>query len=68
MHDGRFANLDEVLQHYNQGFSVAPTTDPIMATRTKNRMSAQDLTDLKAFLLTLTDDDFHKNPSFLKPR
>lgn len=68
MHDGRFANLDEVLQHYNQGFSVAPTTDPIISTKAKNRMSSQHLADLKAFLLTLTDDNFAKNPNFLKPR
>ena len=52
MHDGRFATLDEVLDHYASGGHYSPTLDPqILPFRLDDRRRAA----LKAFLLTLTD-------------
>ena len=30
MHDGRFATLDEVINHYSEGLQSSPTIDPLM--------------------------------------
>ena len=52
MHDGRFATLDEVLDHYASGGHYSPTLDPqILPFRLDDHRRAA----LKAFLLTLTD-------------
>jgi hypothetical protein len=51
MHDGRFSNIDKVLDHYNAKlFSI----------------SADERNKLKAFLLTLDDKVFVSNPLFAK--
>ena len=60
MHDGRFATLEEVVEHYNSGVHRRPTLDPNLA---KHPVSGLGLTDeekreLVAFLHTLTDDSF----------
>ncbi|MBI1222243.1 MAG: c-type cytochrome [Bacteroidetes bacterium] len=57
MHDGRFATLEEVVDHYNTGIHNSPTLDPAL----KNTMSTglmldtQEKADLIAFLKTLSD-------------
>jgi cytochrome c peroxidase len=52
MHDGRFKSLEEVLEHYNKGgnpgFNVNPNVRNLNLTK-------QDISDLIAFLHTLTD-------------
>ena len=53
MHDGRLATLDDVLDHYSSGGHYSPTVD---ANVTGFEMSERDRADLKAFLLTLTDE------------
>ena len=54
MHDGRFATLDEVLDHYAAGGHYSPTRDPqILPFALDERRRAA----LKAFLATLTDRD-----------
>ena len=30
MHDGRFATLDEVIEHYSSGVTISSTIDPLM--------------------------------------
>ncbi|MBS1902087.1 MAG: c-type cytochrome [Bacteroidetes bacterium] len=65
MHDGRFATLDDVLQHYNSGGSNQtyykdPAVKPL-------GLSQQELSDLKAFLETLTDTQFTTDASFSNP-
>ncbi len=55
MHDGRFATLEEVIDHYASGGHYADNLNPnIMPLR----LGAQDKADLIAFLLTLTDTAF----------
>ncbi len=57
MHNGQFRTLEEVIQFYNegggagQGIKVENQTLPA----DKLHLSARDVADLKAFLLTLTD-------------
>jgi cytochrome c peroxidase len=52
MHDGRFKSLEEVINHYNMGgnpgFNVNPNVRNLNLTK-------QDISDLIAFLHTLTD-------------
>ncbi len=68
MHDGRFATLEEVIEHYNSGGHASATLDPLM----KNvgvglELSQQDKTDLINFLKSLTDMDYVNNPAFSDP-
>lgn len=69
MHDGRFATIDAVIEHYSSGVVNSPTIDPLMefAFQGGVQLTVTEKTDLKAFLLTLTDDDFVNNPSFQAP-
>lgn len=69
MHDGRFATLDDVINHYSEGLKPSPTIDPLMKKVNQGgvQLSDQDKADLKAFLLTLTDTDFVSNPDFQNP-
>lgn len=67
MHDGRFETLEEVINHYSEGLQNSPTIDPLMKKVTQGgvQLSAQDKSDLKAFLLSLSDYEFISNPNFL---
>lgn len=68
MHDGRFANLDEVIDFYNTGGFVTPTTDPNMkAAGVGRNWTPQEKADLKAFLLTLSDVEFLTDTIFSSP-
>lgn len=60
MHDGRFATLDDVINHYSEGLKNASTIDPLMKKVAQGgvQLSAKDKADLKAFLLTLSDFEF----------
>lgn len=62
MHDGRFASLDEVLNHYSSGIVISSTLNPNL----KNGISLTSVEKdaLIAFLKTLTDKDFLTNPKF----
>lgn len=66
MHDGRFATLDEVIDHYSEGLVASPTIDPLMKKVDEGgvQLTAQEKADLKAFLLTLSDPSFISNPAF----
>lgn len=69
MHDGRFATLDEVINHYSEGLVNSPTIDPLMKSIDDGgvQLSNIDKEDLKAFLLSLSDDEFINNPDFKAP-
>ncbi|WP_064966463.1 cytochrome-c peroxidase [Tenacibaculum ovolyticum] len=60
MHDGRFNTLDEVIDHYSTGLKPSPTIDPLMKKVKQGgvNISNKDKADLKAFLLSLSDNDF----------
>ncbi|MFM8448586.1 MAG: cytochrome-c peroxidase [Haliscomenobacter sp.] len=64
MHDGRFASLEEVLDHYSSGGHPSPNADPNIR---RFPLSAQDKKDLIAFLNMLTDTAFVRNPAFASP-
>jgi cytochrome c peroxidase len=66
MHDGRFNTLDEVINHYSEGLKSSSTVDPLMKKVDEGgvHLSTQEKADLKAFLLTLTDNEFITNPAF----
>ncbi len=66
MHDGRFETIEEVIDFYSEGLKKSPTIDPLMKNSNKGgaNLSTQDKSDLKAFLLTLTDNNFVNNPDF----
>lgn len=69
MHDGRFATLDEVIEHYSSGIHMSPTIDPLIEFGSQGgvQLDAQEKYLLKKFLLTLTDINFINNPSFKDP-
>lgn len=66
MHDGRFNTLEEVINHYSEGLQFSTTIDPLMKKVQQGgvQLSAQEKVDLKAFLLTLTDEGFRNNARF----
>lgn len=69
MHDGRFATLGEVVEHYNNGIKASASLDPALEqTRgTGLRLTTQDKTDLINFLKTLTDNQLISNPDYASP-
>jgi cytochrome c peroxidase len=58
MHDGRFATLEEVVEHYSTGVHRSDTLDPNLAKHPENglHLEAADKTALVAFLKTLTEE------------
>jgi cytochrome c peroxidase len=69
MHDGRFKTLDEVIDFYSGGLVYSPYVDPLMhyIISGGTRLTSSEKADLKAFLLTLTDQDFVTSPAFSRP-
>jgi len=64
MHDGRFATLEEVVEHYKQGGHYSENADPKIR---KLHFTDTDIQSLVAFLKTLTDSTFVNNPDFKNP-
>ena len=64
MHDGRFATLEEVVEHYNSGVRRRPNLDPNLAKHPAEGLglTEEEKGELVAFLRTLTDESF-TNPS-----
>jgi cytochrome c peroxidase len=60
MHDGRFATLEQVVEHYSAGVKRSATLDPNLAKHPDGglHLSAEDQHALVAFLRTLTDEKF----------
>jgi cytochrome c peroxidase len=58
MHDGRFATLEEVVDHYSSGVQRSETLDPNLAKHPAAglQLTADEKADLVAFLKTLTDE------------
>lgn len=61
MHDGRFATLEEVIDHYNAGGHHAENVNPNVRPL---RLADQDKQDLIAFLQTLTDSSALQNSHY----
>jgi cytochrome c peroxidase len=70
MHDGRFKTLDEVIDFYSEGVKYSPYINPLMHKVSQGGAMLTPLQkrQLKAFLRTLTDEDFLTNPKFSKPK
>jgi cytochrome c peroxidase len=66
MHDGRFKNLTQVLNHYTNGISHGST----LSTKLKQGilLSSNEKVDIIAFLLTLTDQSFLFDKRFSYPK
>ncbi len=64
-HDGRFFSLMSVFEHYRTKMQVGPTTDTLL--KNKLPLSNYEIGQLKAFLQTLTDSVFLRNPQFAEP-
>jgi cytochrome c peroxidase len=64
MHDGRFATLEEVLDHYSAGGHGLVNEDTNIL---PFPLTEQQKQDLIAFLKTLTDESFLTNPAFSNP-
>jgi cytochrome c peroxidase len=60
MHDGRFATLAQVIEHYSSGVQRSETLDPNLAKHPDGglHLSAEDKRALVVFLETLTDNKF----------
>ncbi|MBT2557818.1 cytochrome-c peroxidase [Hymenobacter sp. ISL-91] len=77
MHDGRLATLEDVLDHYNEHVQFnSPNLDPLMLNTTNDplqispnlELTAQEKRQIVAFLKTLTDEEFVKDPRFAEPQ
>lgn len=64
-HDGRFFSLMNVFDHYRTLMQVGPSTDPLL--QQKLPLSNFEIGQLKAFLYSLTDSVFLKDPRFAPP-
>jgi cytochrome c peroxidase len=64
MHDGRFATLEEVVDHYSGGGRTHPNKDIRIQPL---HFTASEKAALVAFLRTLTDPHFLSDPRFSDP-
>jgi cytochrome c peroxidase len=64
MHDGRFATLEAVIDHYSTGVKAHPNLDPRMRPL---KFTDSEKAALVAFLKTLTDPKFLRDPKFSDP-
>ena len=70
MHDGRFANLEQVIDHYSNGIQDHPNLEPFLSTPqgvVQYNFSPDEKAALVAFLNTLTDDLVTNDPKFSDP-
>ncbi|MDQ2770055.1 MAG: cytochrome-c peroxidase [Bacteroidota bacterium] len=76
MHDGRFATLEAVVDHYNEHVAFSsPNLDPLLLNTTNDPtqrsftldLTADEKAKIVAFLRTLTDTTFTRDPRFSKP-
>lgn len=70
MHDGRFATLDAVIEHYNSGIQAHPNLHKnlqVNGSPKRMRFTASQKEALKVFLNTLTDEKLLANNKFSDP-
>lgn len=67
MHDGRLANLDDVIEHYSTGGVESANRDGLIPEHGTVPTSASEKDKLIKFLNTLTDTAFINNPAFKNP-
>ena len=69
MHDGRFYSLDAVLTHYAENVQPTQNLDPLLQLngRLGIALTADEKRQIIAFLKTLTDEQFLRDPRFVEP-
>lgn len=71
MHDGRFASLEEVVDHYNEGIANHKNLSEELklsnGTPIKLNLNQEDRDALVAYLKTLTDETIASDERFLNP-
>ncbi|MFT4568018.1 MAG: cytochrome c peroxidase [Saprospiraceae bacterium] len=71
MHDGRFATLEEVIEHYNSGIQAHPTLSPALTDMSGDpvrlNFTATQKSALLAFLKTLTDSTLANDIKYSNP-
>ena len=76
MHDGRLASLEAVLDHYNEHVVVnSPNVDPLLLNGSNDprgpghplSLTTDEKAKIVAFLRTLTDSTFIRDPRFARP-
>jgi len=71
MHDGRFATLREVIDHYDHGIHESRDLDTLLRDANgqakKMNLSEQDKAALEAFLRALSDNEMLADPKFSDP-
>jgi cytochrome c peroxidase len=69
MHDGRFKTIEDALKFYNEELQNSPYVHPLMHKLEQGGafLTPKQIDDLKAFLNTLTDEEFLTNPKLSKP-
>jgi len=71
MHDGRFTNLEQVVEFYNSGVVLNPNLSPPLRNPDGSALRLNLTTDQKAalvaFLKTLTDTNIVNDPKFSDP-
>ncbi len=79
MHDGRFQNLQQVMEHYDNGIKKSQTLSSLIKAASNEFitnpngevnlfLTEQEKKDIIAFLEMLTDEDFVTNPKFSEPK
>ena len=72
MHDGRFATLEAVIEHYNSGVQAHPNLEPVLIDPTTEKpkrlnLDATEQQALLSFLHTLTDTVYQRDPLWMDP-
>lgn len=73
MHDGRFRNLKEVLDHYSDHVRPSETLSPFISESSNEtdgktlKLTEKEKFEIISFLNMLTDYDFIQNPEFADP-
>ena len=71
MHDGRFATLEEVVEHYNSGIQAHPSLSPALTDANGNpvrlNFTVAEKAALVAFMKTLTDNSVSSETKWSNP-
>lgn len=73
MHDGRFATIEEVLDHYSDHIQQSPSLSNFLQDISNDKygttlaLKTEEKKDIIAFLQMLTDSSFINNPAFSNP-
>lgn len=70
MHDGRMSTINDVLDHYSQNIKESPTLDTLLRKpggKIGIALTTSQKKQIIAFLETLTDSAFIRNPDFSDP-